>query len=66
MGIIKKKAATSLNPTITIHVAGETIKVTIKAGPKTVEASFKLGEDYKVEGPSGNGTVRIVCDFQYE
>lgn len=57
VGFIKKTAAKQLTPTIVINVDGETISVSISAGPKSHKASYKLGEEYSVEGESGTGKV---------
>ncbi|XP_060596053.1 myelin P2 protein-like [Ruditapes philippinarum] len=50
VGMIKRNLVQQLSPTMVISVEGETITVSITAGPKTNKSSFKLGEDYAVEG----------------
>ena len=59
IGMIKRNIAQQLTPTMEISVEGETITVSITAGPKTNKSSYKLGEEYAVSGEQ-DGKVSVI------
>ncbi|XP_045210499.2 fatty acid-binding protein, adipocyte-like [Mercenaria mercenaria] len=62
VGMIKKNIALQLTPEMVISVEGEQINVSITAGPKTTKASYKLGEQYDVEGDNPGKAVTTLVD----
>ncbi|WAQ95448.1 FABPI-like protein [Mya arenaria] len=50
MNVIKRKAAMQMTPAMTITTEGDTIKVTLKMGPKTENVSFDLNKEFDSKG----------------
>ncbi|XP_052779809.1 fatty acid-binding protein, intestinal-like [Mya arenaria] len=46
MNVITRKAAMQCTPVMTFATEGDTIKVTLKMGPKTENTSFELGKQF--------------------
>ncbi|XP_045177430.2 fatty acid-binding protein, adipocyte-like [Mercenaria mercenaria] len=62
VGMIKRNIAAQFTPTIVISVEGETVNVSITAGPKKDKVSYKLGEGYDIEGINPGKAVTTLVE----